>query len=144
MDGKEQFSRPHISENVAALLIGKLEPGMYSLKERDVEVKIQIIDMLDLGQHIVVHTVSSDEIEKVTTDIKVIPAPDNGLPDISAVSTRSRKDNKDTSTFSWHTDMTEDSREGRARFNNTMPESFLVRIIEYVRSPNKQLIPEDL
>jgi|SRR5665213_1015013 len=141
MDGHEQLSQPHISENISRLLINELEPGNYSLKESDVDVTIQIINIPDLGQHIVVHTVSSNE--KVTTDIKVKPAPVNGLPEISAVSRQTRKDS-DTLTTYWHTYTPEYAWDGRFRAKDTMDDSELTRFIRYVLSPNKQPIPKDL
>lgn len=140
MDGHEQSSQPHISENISRLLIDELEPGNYSLKEGDVDVTIQITNIPDSGQHIVVRTVSNSE--KETMDIKVKSGGKNKLPEISAVSRRAREDS-DTLTTYWHTYMPEASWDGRFRSRDTMNDSELTRFIRYVLSPNKQLILED-
>jgi hypothetical protein len=141
MDGHEQFSQPHTSENIARLLVNELEPGNYSLKERGVDITIQITDVSDLGQHIIVRTDSVDE--NVSTTIKVKHDVGIELPEISAMSTRTRKNRNDQSITYWHTHMPKTSWDGRYRSDDTMQESYLVEIIEYVLSPNKQLIPKD-
>jgi hypothetical protein len=144
MDGHEQVGNPNISENMSRLLVDDLEIGYYGLFEDDLKIDIEITNTSDSGQHIVVHTENEAKTERISTVIQVQPTQSGEkLPIISAVSTRTRSDSKESQTTYWHSRMPEIDWGGRFKNDDSMSASDLNRIIEYAKSPNKKLIPKD-